>query len=110
MSVVSERAVKRRAGYRALGLCRNGAGHGPATDGTLCSPCRSKRRALEETYKHSEDVVGMCSISAYHGPAAAEGVCERCYRAVLWCRTRVYTEEQFSEAARRLRAMGVFDE
>lgn len=33
-------ATARRTRLRALGLCLNGAKHGPATHGVLCAACR----------------------------------------------------------------------
>ena len=38
------KARLRRAELRAQKLCINGASHGPATDGVLCTSCREKHR------------------------------------------------------------------
>jgi hypothetical protein len=68
----------RRARNRALGLCRNGASHGPAERASMCADCiEAHYRYMRQAY-HRRTGSLLCANAPSHGEATCGALCAAC--------------------------------
>jgi hypothetical protein len=78
MSRQSDNRRKRRHENRALGLCANGARHGPVVAQGKCAPCAEKQNAATRRAYYRRKESGVCIEAPSHGPATDGMRCGPC--------------------------------